>query len=91
MSFGTGTTAGVISRTTSNSAQTADKTDKSGKILEQTTYGATIEIVTETFADAAVSAATSGQTGTTATIKDDFTETNESYARKSTTVRTVNI
>lgn len=90
MSFGTGT-AGVISRTTSNSAQTADKTDKDGKILEQTTYGATKEVVTETFEDAATDAALSGQSGTTATIKDDFAETNESYARKTTTVRTVNI
>jgi hypothetical protein len=91
MSFGTGTTAGVISRTTNNSAQTADKTDETGKITEMTTFGATKEVITETFADAAGDAATSGQTGTTATTRDDFTETNESYARKSTTVRTVNI
>ena len=90
MSFGSGE-AGVISRTTSNSAQTADKTDKDGKILEQTTYGATKEVVTETFEDAAGDAALSGQSGTTATTKDDYAETNESYARKTTTVRTVNI
>ena len=91
MAFGTGTTAGDISRTTNNAAQTADKTDKDGKILEMTTFGATKEVITETFGDAAGDAATSGQSGTTATTRDDFAETNESYARKTTTVRTVNI
>jgi len=91
MSFGTGTTAGVLSRTTSNSAQTADKTDEDGKILEMTTYGATKEIVVETFEDAATSSAVSGQTGTTAITKDDYAETNESYARKTVTTREVNI
>lgn len=91
MSFGTGTTAGVISRTTNSACQTADITDKAGKITEQTTYGGTIETTVETFADSATNGATSGQTGTTATIKDDFTESNEAYARKSVTIRTVNV
>ena len=91
MSFGTGTTAGVVSRTTTNSAQTADKTDKDGKITEMTTFGASKEVVVETFADSTSSTATSGQSGTTAITKDDFTETNESYARASITTRTVNI
>ena len=91
MSFGTGTTAGVISRTTTNSAQTADITDKDGKITEMTTFGASKEVVVETFSDSVGNTAVSGQTGTTALTKDDYTETNESYARMSVTTRTVNI
>ena len=92
MSFGTGTTAGVLSRTTNSACQTADKLDEDGKILEQTTHGGTIEITTETYADTADNDATSGQTGAgPLTIRDDFTESNQDYARKSATTRTVNV
>jgi hypothetical protein len=92
MAFGTGTTAGVLSRTTNSSCQTADKLDKDGKILEQTTHGGAIEITTETYSDTAANGATSGQSGAgPLTIRDDYTESNQDYARQSTTTRTVNV
>jgi hypothetical protein len=91
MAFGTGT-AGVISRTTRSANQQADITDKDGKITSQTTYGASIEIQTETFADSATNSATSGLSGAgPVVIADEFVESNEAYARKTITTRTVNV
>jgi hypothetical protein len=92
MAFGTGTTAGVLSRTTNSACQTADKLNEAGKILEQTTHGGTIEIITETYSDTADNGAVSGQTGAgPLIIRDDYTESNQDYARKSETTRTVNV
>ncbi len=91
MAFGTGT-AGVISRTTSQSNQQAFKTDKDGKNTEFTTYGATKEITTETFADAAAGAPTSGLSGAgPVAVREEFIESNEAYARLQATTLTVNI
>jgi hypothetical protein len=91
MAFGTGT-AGVISRSTTNTAQAAEKTDKDGKVTEITTYGASKEVVEETFADSATNTATSGQSGSSdIIISDNYTESNTEYARLQVTKRSVNI
>jgi len=91
MAFGTGT-AGVISRTTSQSNQQAYKDDKDGKHTEMTTFGATREITTETYADAAAGAPTSGLTGAgPLAVREEFIESNQDYARLQSTTMTVNI
>ncbi len=89
MSFGI-TGAGVISRTTTNTVETAQKTDEDGVILEETSYGGVEEVTEESFSDAITNAALNGQTGTTAsgiTVEDTFVESNDAYARQTTRVR----
>ena len=91
MAFGTGT-VGVISRTTSQSNQQAFKDDKDGKHTEFTTFGATKEITTETYADAAAGAPTSGLSGAgPLAVREEFIESNQDYQRLSSTTLTVNI
>lgn len=91
MAFGTGT-AGVQSRTTSTSNEQAFKRDKDGKITEFTTFGAKKEITVETYADAAATAPTSGLSGAgPLAVREEFVESNQDYARLTSTTLTVNI
>ena len=91
MAFGTGS-AGVTSRTTSQSNQQAFKDDMDGKHTEFTTFGATKEITTETYADAAAGAPTSGLSGAgPLAVREEFIESNQDYQRLSATTLTVNI
>jgi hypothetical protein len=91
MAFGTGT-AGVISRSTTQQNQQAFKDDKDGKHTEMTTFGATKTIETETYADAAAGAPTSGLTGAgPLAINEVYTESNVDYAKLMSTTMTVNI
>jgi len=91
MAFGTGA-GGAISRTTSQSNQQAFKDDQNGKHTEMTTFGATKEITTETYADAAAGAPTSGLSGAgPIAIREEFIESNQDYARLQSTTMTVNI
>ncbi len=86
-----GAPAGELSRKTNNSAQVADKLSNVGKITDQTTHGAAINITKESYADAGGSTATSGQTGVTVITQDDFDQIATDYAKNSITTRTVNI
>jgi hypothetical protein len=74
-----------ISRETSNSVQTAQKTDEVGSVVEMETFGGiettTEEIFSTTFANAAVN----GQTGTPSAAvitEHSLIENNEDYARE---------
>ena len=86
-----GAPAGDLSKNTRNACQTADKIDNVGKITEQTTYGASIEIAVETYSNAAGNTAVSGQNGATVVTGDDYNEIATDYAKMTVTSRTVNI
>jgi len=91
MAFGTGT-VGVISRTTNQTNQQAFKDDKDGKHTEMTTFGAVKTITSETYADAAAAAPTSGLTGAgPLATSEDYVESNQDYAKLTSTTMTVNI
>jgi hypothetical protein len=86
MAFGTGAT-GILSRTTSATAQVADKMDENGKIVDSTSHGATFEITEETYTDTFTNSATNGQTGTDIITAHDYNEVNDDYAKQTVTHR----
>lgn len=86
MAFGTGAT-GILSRSTSASAQVADKMDEEGTIIDSTSHGATREVTEETYTDAFVNEALNGQTGTDIVTAHDYNEVNDDYAKQTVTHR----
>lgn len=86
MSFGTGTT-GILSRTTSNSVQTADKLNENGDILDTTSFGGTTEVTEETYTDTFTNLAVNGQSGDDIVTSHEFNEVNNDYAKQTKTTR----
>lgn len=79
-----------ISRTTTNSVETAQKTDEDGVITEETSYGGMEETVEESFTTTFTNAATNGQVGNSSTgLVSNHTniEANDAYAREQKTTR----
>jgi len=88
--MGFGTASGLISQTTRNTAEVAEKRNHLGEITNMETYGAVIEVTTEEYADSITNAALNGQSGTTAaavTTEHSFIESNTEYQRASKTTR----
>ncbi len=86
MSFGTGTT-GILSRTTSNSVQTADKLNENGDILDTTSFGGTTEVTEETYTNTFTNLAVNGQSGDDIVTSHEFNEVNNDYAKQTKTTR----
>ena len=86
MSYGTGTT-GVLSRSTSNTVQVADKLDEEGNILESTSFGGVTEVTEETHTDTFTNTATNGQTGADIVTSHEYNEVNNEYAKQTKTTR----
>jgi len=89
MSFGI-TEAGVISRQTVVTVETAAKEDEKGTILEETTYGGVKEVTEEVFSDSFTNEAVNGQTATTASgavVEHSYNEMNDGYARSTRRIR----
>jgi hypothetical protein len=86
MGFGTGAT-GVLSRQTSATAQTADKLDEEGRILETTSHGATVEVTEETYTDTFTNEAVNSQSGNDIVTSHEYNEVNNDYAKQTKTTR----
>ena len=86
MSFGIAD-AGILSRQTSASAQTADKLDEKGRILETSTHGATVEVTEETYTDTFTNEAVNGQQGNDIVTSHEYNEVNNDYAKQTKTTR----
>lgn len=77
-----GVSSGLISKTTSNTVQTAIKEGNTGKITGITTFGGKQELTTEEFVDSITNGATNGQSGTSSiTTSHELIESNKEYAR----------
>lgn len=79
MSFGV---AAGISKTTSNTVQTAVKEDANGKITAITTFGGKSEVTEEAFTDSFTNAAVNAQSGTSVVTSHEYIESNKEYARE---------
>ncbi|MCP4103869.1 MAG: hypothetical protein GY750_20990 [Lentisphaerae bacterium] len=88
MSFGIAT-AGVLSRQTSATTQTADKLNEAGNILESTSFGATVEVTEETYTDTFTNMAVNSQNGASIVTSHDYNEVNNDYAKETKTTRSV--
>lgn len=86
MSFGI-SDAGVLSRTTSNTVQVADKLTEQGNIEESTSYGGTTEVTEETYTDSITNQATNAQNGADIITSHEFNEVSDNYARQTITTR----
>ena len=77
-----------LSRTTTNTVQTAQKEDELGNITDLETYGGLEEITSEDYiAGAFTNAALNGQSGTTSLAvitENSVNEVNNDFAREST-------
>ena len=86
MSFGI-TEAGILSRQTSATTQTADKLNEEGNILETTSFGGTVEVTEETYTDTLVNEAVNEQQGNDIVTSHDYNEVNNDYAKQTKTTR----
>jgi len=89
MGFGV-STSDLISKSTRNTVESAEKRNEIGEITAMETYGAVIEISTEEYGDSLTNAALNGQSGTTSVAvvtEHSFIESNTEYQRISKTTR----
>ena len=84
----------MISHTQAGSCNTADLTDASGVILDQTSYGATLTVSTDYYlksGDTWVNGATNGQSGTSIVTASSLMSTNTGYQHVTETTRQITV
>ena len=84
----------MISHTQAGSCNTADLTDASGVILDQTSYGATLAVSTDYYLksnESWVNGATNGQSGTSIVTASSLMSTNTGYQHVTETTRQITV
>lgn len=82
----------MISHTQAGAANTADMSDASGVILDQTTYGATLTVSTDYYLKSGetwVNGATNGQSGASVVTASSLMSTNTGYQHVTETKRQI--